>query len=231
MNAQETSSVLALLNKHLAEDGLQLVAKHPQRWYLQHMAGMEGQHGFPLQTTPLSQALGQSIFPLLPKGNHHYWHRLSNELQMLLHRCEVKKANAVWLWGGGDAGACSLTGDPYNSPYTVVGGGACGQTAARAAMVTWHAADDFADLRWAADARYLVILERLRLPSLTDQLGVWQTALDALDSAWFLPARNGLNAGRFTVSLSACDGRTLHCQPAARWKFWQPQAARWDQLI
>lgn len=109
---QADADALALsLNRHLAADGMQLVALRPERWYLRASTPQD------LATTPLAEAIGRSVDALLPRGSQALsWHRRLNEMQMLLHDHPVNAAreahgglsvNSVWLWGGGCLPACS----------------------------------------------------------------------------------------------------------------------------
>lgn len=220
----EVATLLALLNQHLQEDGLQLVAQHPQRWYL---LGEKVQGETPLRTVPLSQALGQSIFALLPQGDKRYWHRLLNEIQMLLHTSDIPSVNALWLWGG--ANPAALPALQKGSWGGFFGQTPTAQVMALATDATHQAAATLADCQFET-GNYAIILDNLHIPSVADDLHGWQQALATLENNWFAPALAGLQSGKFSVSLTACNGRILHCQPSPMWKFWQPRVASWEQL-
>jgi hypothetical protein len=221
--AKEVETLLVLLNQHLAEDGLQLVTKHPQRWYLLG----EGVQDRPQQTTPLSQALGQGIFPLLPQGNHRYWHRLLNEIQMLLHTSGIENANALWLWG--DANPAALPPLQKGNWGGFLGTSHNAHVMALATNTIYQPANTFSDCEIIA-GNYPLILEDLLQPSITDGMEVWQQGMDSLEENWFALLLAGMKSGKFSVSLTSCDGRILHCQPASRWKFWLAKPASWQRL-
>lgn len=224
LTGQEMETLLALLNPHLEDDGLRLAATHPQRWYL--LGERAGEAG--LRTTPLSQALGQGIFPLLPQGDKRYWHRLLNEIQMLLHTGGVPAVNALWLWGA--ANPAALPPPPADGQGEVVGQSAAAQILAVATRSRPQAASRLMDCALGSgDCR--IVLEDLLVPAAVDGLQSWRQALDALEENWFAPALAGAMGGRFSVSLSACDGRIFHCQPVPPWQFWRRQQADWGQLI
>lgn len=220
LNVQEMETLLTMLNKHLAEDGLQLVANHPQRWYLL------GERVAALQTVPLLQALGQSIFPLLPRGDR-YWHRLLNELQMLLHTSGTP-ANALWLWGASVPAALPPLQKGGRGGF--IGTSITAEVMATATQTRYQSAAKLTDCDFAGGDQ-IIILEDLLQAAASDDLYGWQQALHSLDENWFAPALAGVKSGKFSVRLSACDGRMLHCQPTPLWKFWQPRNARWEQLI
>lgn len=101
----ETSELLATLNPLLQQDGLQLLASNPQRWYLK----LPEEPG--MQTIAPEQLLGKSIKSYLSLGERQaYWRRLFSELQFLLYQHPVNQRrqrqnkpliNGVWFWGEG----------------------------------------------------------------------------------------------------------------------------------
>lgn len=225
LTLDEATRLLTVLNRHLQEDGLQLVAKHPQRWYL---LGERVQTDASLRTVPLSQALGQSIFALLPQGDKRYWHRLLNEIQMLLHTCESPAVNALWLWGA--ANPASITPLPANAFGGFIGTTLTSQVMALASNTPHQALTTLSEASLETGKTYALVLDALHVPSVSDDMQSWQQALDLIEQHWFAPALAGMQSGKFTVSLTACDGRTLHCQPTPAWKFWQTRSATWEQL-
>ena len=105
LTQQEADVIVAEINQHFSEEGWQLLALCPSRWYLR---SEQEQH---IVTTPLAQVMGRDIHAYLPQGKDaSYWHGVINELQMLLHGSRVNTAreendclpiNSLWLWGGG----------------------------------------------------------------------------------------------------------------------------------
>lgn len=224
LTAEQVDSLLQILNQHLAEDGLELVARHPQRWYLLG----ERLRELPLRTVPLSQALGQGIFPLLPQGEKRYWHRLLNEIQMLLHSRAVANVNALWLWGMSDPAQALLPAAPQQHS---VGTHVLAECLPLLTHGTQQPVSDLTACTLQAGQHYHLILDALVSAAFRDDTHAWQQALDMLETAWFAPAFAGLQAGKWQVSLTACDGRVWHCQAPARWRFWEKSQARWEQLM
>ena len=105
LDAAEAGQLVTELNTFLAQDGWQLRATHPQRWYLKPPAAAE------IATTAIGAAIGRDIYPLLPRGpDQRRWRTRLNELQILLHNAPVNAAriaqgrlpaNSVWFWGSG----------------------------------------------------------------------------------------------------------------------------------
>ncbi|MBI3776008.1 MAG: hypothetical protein HY273_10725 [Gammaproteobacteria bacterium] len=101
----EAQALVATLNAHFAQDGLQFAAPQPQRWYLDLPTDPA------LRTHPLADAIGASMHDYLPFGTHgKRWQGILNEIQMVLHEHPVNLArgargeltiNSVWFWGGG----------------------------------------------------------------------------------------------------------------------------------
>lgn len=223
LTPEQVDGLLPILNQHLGEDGLQLVAKHPQRWYVLG----ERIRDLPLRTVPLSQALGQGIFPLLPQGERRYWHRLLNEMQMLLHSSAVEGVNALWLWGASTV----VQPLPAAPRQHSIGTHVLAELLPLLTHGTHQTASDLAACDLQAGQRYHIILDDLLKAALSDDMQGWQQTLDVLETTWFAPALAGLQAGKWQVSLTTCDGRMWHCQAPARWRFWEKSQARWEQLM
>ena len=224
LNSEQQQVLFNTLQPLLAEDGLSLIAQSPNHWYL---SVPEQTQALPTQTTPLNQALGQGIYPLLAEGNKRYWHRLGNELQMLLYQANVASVNALWLWG---ASPLPVTALPKQNGV-VMGHSLTAQTYATATQQTYQTATQWSALDPQND--YVIVLEDLQLPALTDDMQAWQNVLNQYEQAWFAPALEAINTGKAQISLSACDGNVWQVQaPRRSWKFWQkPPLATWDSLM
>jgi len=104
LTAAEAGSLAATLNDFLADDGLEIVVPHPQRWYLRC------ERGCTTGGSPLPEVSGEDIAPHLPAADDGTWRRRLNAIQMCLHGHPVNAAretegllpvNSVWFWGGG----------------------------------------------------------------------------------------------------------------------------------
>lgn len=224
LDADTAQQLQQHLNTHLQQDGWQLVFKHPQRWYLQALG--EPRQALPQQTTPLSQTLGQSIFPLLPQGEHVYWHRLLNELQMLLHSSGQSAVNSLWLWGQADAEQQAITALNTSTVLTTNS-----ETAQWAALAAQASCQTIAQLPSSLTQDTVVVLEDLLIASVSDDLQTWQDALERLEQDWLQPAYQAARAGKVQLSLTAADGYLWHCQALAWWQFWQRSKPSWERFI
>ncbi len=225
VTAQEMETLLFLLNRHLAEDGLQLAAKHPQRWYLLGERVKVAE----VRTTPISQVLGQGIFPLLPQGDTRYWHRLLNEIQMLLHSSGIPSVNGLWFWGA--SSPASLPSLQKWGRGGFIGSSITAQTLAVASNASCQLANKLMDCQLLDSGKYAIILDDLLTTAVTDNPSGWQQAVDVLEENWFAPALLGMKSGKFSVSVTGCDGRIFHCEPVPAWQFWRNKPANWEQLI
>lgn len=101
----EANHFINELNTFYAEDGLQFSAPAPTRWYVS-LPDLPK-----LITHPVADVLGRDIHAYMPDGDDKMvWQRRLNEVQMLLHQCQVNTdreargelpINSVWFWGVG----------------------------------------------------------------------------------------------------------------------------------
>jgi len=103
IRVEEAAAFVDAFNRHFAEDGLELLAPHPGRWYL-------AVERLPrVRLHPLSDILGRNIDLFLPEGEEaRTWRALLNEVQMLFHGLPVnaeREARGLWpvngLWFSG----------------------------------------------------------------------------------------------------------------------------------
>ncbi len=112
----DAERLVATLNEHLADDGIEIVSPHPMRWYARCASA-----DFHAAPPPVAGAvLTEASLPRGPDGAR--WRRLLTEMQMLLHDHPVNEAreargqraiNALWAWGAGQMHAL-----PPRSPET-----------------------------------------------------------------------------------------------------------------
>ncbi|MHB1951101.1 MAG: hypothetical protein ACYCQK_06455 [Acidiferrobacteraceae bacterium] len=105
LSIDEARELGAALVPVFEAQGYHLEIPHPARWYTRLPTPAA------IRTTPLAQAVGRDVGPLLPSGDgRRAWHRLMTEAQMVLHGAAVNEAreaqgrepiNSVWPWGEG----------------------------------------------------------------------------------------------------------------------------------
>jgi hypothetical protein len=202
------------LNESLAVDGWLLKAPHPERWYMKP----DGETA--ITTTPLSEAMGHDIHPLLPRGaDQRTWHTRLNELQILLHTSPVnvqreaqgrRPANSVWFWGGGRLPrlqAVNWDAIWANDPLSL--------GLARLAAIPVHPLPQGAgeSLRKACRGNDLVVL---------GDIGLAPDALKILTDSWLNPLLKAVHAGEMSsLTLISDTGPVFRYSRRCRWRLWR----------
>ncbi len=222
VTSDEVAALIASLNQHFREDGLTFHAPHPQRWYLRLEAAPS------ITTTPLSQVLGRDIRHLLPQGEAALrWHRLTNEIQMLLHQHPINEAlearglravNGVWLWGGGAAGVALS-----KSLQSVATDEALAGQFAQLAGQSEHAWPD----RWqSAEGAQLLVYGGLGEALRAGDWQAWRERIQAFEYSYAKPLLAALRRGELArleiqVLSSGGDARMYTLTRASAWKLWR----------
>ncbi len=240
ISMEEATQLTTEFNALYAEDGWQLQACGSHHWYLRLPDN-------PLiTTTPLANALGFDIGPLLPgnkvprskvpgsevskgKGSQGEkdlrWHGIMNEIQMLLHGSHVNQAreargeaviNGLWLWGGGELP------EPVDSPWQRVwSDDNLGQGLATLTQ-TASAIPNSCDEILSQQGSQLLILDSLRYPALRGDMGEWSQALDFIEADWLLPLFTGLQSGRLAeLTLYPVNGQRYTLSRSALRRWWR----------
>lgn len=213
---EESSSLVADLNRHFASQGESWFDLTPTRWLLGSSRPAR------ICTVPMHSAREGRVEQLLPAGEDApAWAALLTETQMLLHAHPVNEAretrglqsvNSVWLWGGGTA--------PVVPRRDIVVAGA--DRLARALALAGHC-------RVAAD--FDAVLEALgsgaaeALVAPTDDAAESAAALSMIERQWLAPALHALGGGRLDfVQLAARAGHGIaqwRLSRKARWSWWR----------
>lgn len=224
VDAGEAAQLCAALNEHFAGQGMEFFAPHPQRWYLRldRLPGIEA--------VPLSQAAGRNVRGLLPSGKEAaHWHRVFNEIQMLLHSHPTNEAreargalpvNSLWLWGGG----CDTGVQPQKN-YDRVGSdeplAEMFAAAAGASFAGWPA-------QWRGDesgGRQLLVWTGLRSALRSGDLHAWRAALQEFETGYAQPLWQALRAGKIAqLQVDVLGGdhvRRLSLTQVSTWAFWR----------
>lgn len=181
----EADALVAELMQTYGPDGWLIKAPRADRWYLRPPQAAD------IRTTPLAEAVGRDIHPLLPQGpDGRAWHTILNEFQILLHAAQANAdrerrglpvVNSVWFWGGGPlprvtrcdrAAVWSI--EPASRAFATLCG--CSQHDLPAGFTAWRNA--------AAAGRHLLVLAPGPQPDLA-----------ALEDNWFAPLHAALRAG------------------------------------
>lgn len=194
----EADAIVATLDTHFAQDGLEFHAPDPKRWYVRLATPAE------FTASPIGAVRGQSIDAFLPAGEAgSKWRSRMNEAQMVLHEHAVNLArearralpiNSVWFWGQGRVSTLRapairrmIAVDPLALGLARASDIATLDLPATAARLV--AETDTPGVAWivlgvagaAADSR--------------DAAG-WVKAVETLERDWFAPLLAALRAGR-----------------------------------
>jgi hypothetical protein len=218
----ETHELARALNRQFEAEGFVFHAPHPRRWYLKVPQAPK------IRTLTLKQAMGRDINLLLPEGEERLrWHRIFNEVQMLLHAHPVNTAredrgvavvNSLWFWGGGTLPVVvsSIFDAMLGDDPLAVG-------LARLAGI------NFAPLpaggAFAAGNNTLVDLRNAEHEFMRGDVAGWRHALETLETRWFAPIFDWLRSGRIgkAVIATVADGRRHEwlVMRSARWQVWK----------
>jgi hypothetical protein len=220
----EASTLVAALNRHFAADHFSFVAAEPHRWYLKTPRPAR------VVTRSLSRVAGSDIDRLLPEGDEKLaWHRIFNEVQMVLHEHQVNQErelrgaqpiNSLWFSGGGILPHAKTDFD------AVIASSALGRGLAKLADIPLAPAEHAAEL----SARHVLIeLCDAETASLRLDPEVWKHAIEAMDERWFAELVNLLRTGRVRrlVICTVAAGRYLRWSISRRhlWRLWRSPAS------
>ena len=196
ISADEAKQVCASLNEHFTGQGMEFVASHPLRWYVRF------DHAPDIETVPISQAYGRNVHGLLPRGSAGArWHKLRNEIQMLLHAHPLNEAresrgalaiNSLWLWGGGELmSKLEKNYDCASSDEILV------EMLAAATDTPFTAWPE----RWNEDSgegKQLLVWIGLRSALQRGDLAAWRDSLQEFETNYAQPLWQALRSGRIT---------------------------------
>lgn len=225
----EAQSLMGTLNAHFAQDNLVFQAPHPARWYLRI------EHVPALTTQALADVVGKDIDRYLPAGDDGLrWHRMLNEMQMLLHAHPVNQAretrnlpaiNSVWLWGGGVIPVVhgrhftDVWSDEALAPALAVMSGIPARPLPDDAI-------PIINMAAGNPKQQLVVLPQLRAAMRDGGPDQWRTALNLLEKNWFAPLFSALRRRRLTrltlIALGVRQCRRYDITSGDLWKFWRP---------
>lgn len=222
---EEAKELAQDLNNNLAGYDYTLLPLRPDRWYLRLSKIPD------MQTYTLGQVTCRNINNFLPTGlDSIVWHKIFNEIQMLLHEHSVNLAreargeliiNSVWLWGGGKLP------QSIRSPYTQVWSDDDFVRALASASGTKYAqlpanADEW--LRTQPQGDHLVVLDSLRGKAKYRNAYGWRETLTAMEKDWFAPLHAALKQGKIhQLTITALDEtatRNFTLTRSNLWKFW-----------
>ncbi|MGQ0578532.1 MAG: hypothetical protein ACT4PQ_06410 [Betaproteobacteria bacterium] len=217
----ESRDLTKALNRQFGVDGFVFHAPNPRRWYLKMPQAPK------IRTVALKQAIGCDVNRLLPAGEERlHWHRIFNEVQMLLHTHPVNTkrdnrgvavVNSLWFWGGGILPVSSSSLDAIQSDDPLAVGLAMSAGIVTAALP--------ASGGITAGINSLIVIADAELEFMRGNAAGWRDALETLEARWFVQIFDWLRAGSVdeAVVATVADGHSYEWSVTrgARWKIWK----------
>jgi hypothetical protein len=224
ISADEAEQMRASLNEHFSGQDMEFFAPHPQRWYVR-LASLPD-----IRTRPVSQLIGGDVRRALPTGaDAAHWHRIFNEIQMLLFAHPINESrdergeltiNSVWLWGTGHSENASLQKNYGNvsSDEVLV------DMLARAAGVPFSPWPG----QWQGvknEGGQLLVWTGLRSVLQDGDLAAWRNALQDFENGFAQPLWQALRDGKISQLkldiLSGEGARQIILTRGDVWSFWR----------
>ena len=222
ISADEAGQMCASLNEYFSGQGMEFFAPHPQRWYVRLDSLPD------IRTRPVSQVIGGDVRRALPTGaDAAHWHRVFNEIQMLLFAHPLNESrdergeltvNSVWLWGTGHSVSPQKNYDYASSDEVLVEMlAAAAGTRFSAWTGHWREAEN--------DGRQLLVWTGLRQAMQGGDLSAWRNALQEFESGYAQPLWQALRDGKIAqlqLDILSGDGvRRVRLTRGDTWSFWR----------
>jgi hypothetical protein len=211
LSMSEAEHLVTELNILFEEDGWRLEAKTATRWYLHLPEDPQ------ITTSDLSQVRDKSIGGFLPAGpERKQWHRILNEVQMVLHASNVNSerqnsgqlpVNSLWFWGGGKLPEFGRSDWSQVWSSEVLSLGLAKVTRTPCLSVPKNSKAWLEQVN--APGEHLIIYEDIALQTEND-LNVWCRELQKFENEWLIPLLEALRTGDIDqLTVNPCDGRTF----------------------
>lgn len=177
ISGPEAETLAGEFNQHFAQEGIQLLAPCPGRWYLRLAQCPQ------MRTRSLVDVVGHHIESFMPSGaDARVWRRLSNEMQMLLFQSPINQQresegrltiNGIWLSGVGKVPAIASGG--YRKVFAEE------PAALGLAQIAGVWSAPVTEFVWPAGEECLLVLTDLVAPILHADPYAWAEALQELE--------------------------------------------------
>jgi hypothetical protein len=224
LSQAEADRLVADINVLFAEDGWRLEVGTPTRWYL-HLPDDPQ-----LRTHDLSQVRSHAIGDFLPTGpNGRQWHRVMNEVQMVLHASVVNTerqslgqlpVSSLWFWGGGQSPQVghSRWSKLWSHEPVSLGLAALSSTPKKPLPAS---ASEWLQTSIEPGA-HLLVLDDLQKAWQFDGIEAWQQRLHNIDETWIAPLLSALRQGDITeLTLCTCQGHRFSITRTGLKRWWR----------
>jgi len=223
LQPHEAEALAAELQPLFSEFQAELVTPHAAHWYINSAEPPA------ICTTPLPDVIARDVSTALPVGDDQTrWRQLFNEIQMVLHTCEVNEArsrrgqlpvNSLWFWGGGTLPARGAAAFDYcfsDDPFVR----GLGLLHEQSVDILPESIDTL--LGQAEQAQHILVTDATarRLKSY-DDVPKWLGLLEQLEQNWFLPLEAAQKRGRLQQINIVIDGTRYAYRRRHQWRFWR----------
>lgn len=226
ISKEEAEQIVQDLNHNLGNHyNFSFLPLHPARWYIRVSKVPE------IQTYTLGQVTCMNINNFLPTGRESMiWHKIFNEIQMLLYEHPVNQAresrgeltiNSIWFWGGGNIP------QSIQAPYTHIWSDHDLPRAFALASNVSHSklpidADEW--LQIGTTGNHLLVLDALLGKAKYRDAYSWRETLKDLEKNWFSPLYKALRKGKINqltiTALNESSSQHFAIMRSNLWKFW-----------
>ena len=225
LSMSEAGHLATELNVLFEEDGWCLEAITATRWYLHLPEDPQ------IKTSDLSQVRGQSINRFLPGGSEgKQWHRIMNEVQMVLHASEVNierqsqgqlPVSSLWFWGGGVLPEFSHSSWSQVWSNEVLSRGLAKMTRTPCFPVPENSKAWLSQVN--SPGEHMIVCDdfiSLQEEQEQNDSNAWCRALQEFEGKWLISLLEALRNGELDqLTLNPCDGRTFSLTKS-RLKYW-----------
>ena len=194
----------------------------PSRWYIK----LSEQPS--VLTTELNEVIGRDIHRFMGTGEgRQQWIQLMNEVQMLLHDCDVNSerenrgeliVNSLWFWGAGQLpDIIQRKWSSLSSDEPVAKG---------LAMLSGTPLDDLPETadeilnNTKVDQDVLVVISELQPHCRYWDITAWQDAINGIEKNWFSPLYKALQQGTLDRLVILSEGCHFTITRLSLSKFW-----------
>lgn len=231
LSQTEADQLATELNVLFEEDGWRIEASTPTRWHLHLPEDPQ------IRTYDLAMVRGRAISNYLPTGpNGKQWHRVMNEVQMILHASAVNQdrqaanqlpVSSLWFWGGGNTPAVGP--ESGNSRASQLWSAECVSSGLAQLSRTPRSPLPETATEWLAQATlpggHLVVLDKLQRDWQCEGVDAWAQSLRLLDEQWIAPMLGALKRREIKqLSLYDCHGSVYQLTPARLRRWWRRKA-------
>lgn len=215
LSMSEAEHLVTELNVLFEENGWRLEAQTAERWYLHLPEDPQ------ITTSDLSQVRDKSIGGFLPGGlEGKQWHRIMNEVQMVLHSSKVNSerqshgqlpVSSLWFWGGGKLPEFGHSDWSQVWSDEILSLGLAKVTRTPCFSIPENSKDWLAQVN--APGEHLIICDDFALQKQGQNYNdpeAWCSALKEFESKWLIPLLESLRNGDIDqLTVNPCDGRTF----------------------